>query len=139
MPYSPQEEENLTIVRDALHAASQDFTKFFDAIFASDIEWTIAGHGPVARTYHGMKDLFDHAEEALFARFAEPLTITIRGIWADDDKVFAWVDSASRALDGEPYANRYMFILNMKDGKVASGIEWLDLDAYYSILERVKI
>ncbi|KFC62008.1 Ketosteroid isomerase-related protein [Devosia sp. LC5] len=139
MPYSPQEEANLRVVTEALTDASHDFPKFFEAIFASDAEWTIAGHGPVARTYHGMKDLFDNAEEALFARFAEPLRITTRGVWADGDEVFARIESASRALDGQPYKNEYMYIMTLRDGKVVSGIEWLDLNAYYEILERVAV
>lgn len=139
MPYTEQEQANLTTITKALEAAANDFTKFFETTFASDAEWTIAGHGPVARTYDGMEDLFSNAEEALFARFAEPLSITTRGVWADGDKVFAQIDSATTAKDGQPYANGYMYIMSMKDGKVVSGIEWLDLNAYYEILERVKI
>lgn len=139
MSYSAQEQANLRIVTDALADAAGDFTRFFETTFATDVEWTIAGHGPVARTYHGMKDLFDNAEEVLFARFAEPLSIVTRGVWADGDEVFARIDSSSTALDGEPYRNGYMYIMTMKDGKVASGIEWLDLNAYYEILERVTV
>jgi ketosteroid isomerase-like protein len=139
MSYTPQEAENLRIVTNALTQAAGDFTKFFDAIFAPDVEWTIAGQGPVARTYHGMKDLFDNAEAALFARFSEPLAITTRGVWADGDEVFARIDSRSRALDGEPYRNGYMYIMTLQDGKVVSGIEWLDLNAYYEIVGRVAV
>lgn len=137
MPYSEQEKTNLTTVKDALAASADDFTKFFEAIFAPNAEWTIAGHGPVARTYHGMEDLFTNAEEALFSRFAEPLRITTRGVWADGEKVFAQIDSATIAKDGKPYANGYMYIMSMEGGKVVSGIEWLDLNAYYEILDRV--
>lgn len=139
MSYSVQEQANLTIVTNALADAAGDFTRFFESTFTADVEWTIAGHGPVARAYHGMKDLFDNAEEALFARFAEPLAIVTRGVWADGDEVFARIDSSSTALDGEPYRNGYMYIMTMKDGKVVSGIEWLDLNAYYEILERVTV
>jgi uncharacterized protein len=139
MSYTPQEEANLRLVTQALESASHDFTKFFEAIFAPDVEWAIAGHGPVARTYQGMKDLFDNAEAALFARFAEPLAIKTRGVWADGTEVFARIDSSSRALDGKPYKNGYMYIMTLKDGKVVSGIEWLDLHAYYEILDRVKL
>lgn len=139
MPYTDQEEANLRIVTDALQAASQDFTQFFEAIFAPDVEWTIAGHGPVARSYAGMQDLFDNAEHALFSRLAEPLRITTRGVWADGDEVFARIDSASRAIDGQPYRNGYMYIMTLKDGQVVSGIEWLDLHAYYDIVGRVAV
>lgn len=139
MSYSTQEQSNLQIVQNALAEASQDFTKFFDKIFADDAEWTIAGHGPVARTYSGMKDLFDNAEADLFQRFAEPLAITTRGVWADGDKVFAWIESSSRAIDGKPYNNCYMYIMTMNDAKVVSGIEWLDLNAYYDIVGRISM
>lgn len=139
MPYSPQEQTNLQLVKDALKNAEPDFTKFFEQMFASDVEWTIAGHGPVARTYNGLEDLFDNAEEALFQRFAEPLRITTHGVWADGDKVFAQIDSATQAIDGKPYRNGYMYIMEIEEGKVVSGIEWLDLNAYYEILDRVSI
>jgi len=139
MPYSEQEKANLNTVNAGLAAAAEDFTKFFEMIFAHDAEWTIAGHGPVARTYQGMEDLFTNAEEALFSRFAAPLKITPRGVWADGDKVFAQIDSATTAKDGRPYSNGYMYIMSLKDGKVVSGIEWLDLNAYYEILERIEI
>lgn len=139
MSYSAQEQANLQTVQAALADAAQDFTRFFEKVFAQDVEWTIAGHGPVARTYNGMKDLFDNAEADLFKRFAEPLAISTRGVWADGDKVFAWIESTSRAIDGQPYANCYMYIMTMKDGKVVSGIEWLDLNAYYDIVGRISV
>lgn len=139
MSYSQQEAENLRVVTEALEAAAEDFPKFFEATFDPDAEWTIAGHGPVARTYHGLKDLFDSAEAPLFSRFAEPLAITAVGVWADGDQVFARIQSSSRALDGEPYRNEYMYIMTLRDGKVVSGIEWLDLNAYYEIVERVTV
>jgi uncharacterized protein len=139
MPYTTQEQANLDAVRAALDDAAQDFTRFFASMFIEDVEWTIAGHGPVARTYAGMKDLFDNAEDALFKRFAEPLSIKVRGTWADGDQVFAWIESSSRAIDGQPYANCYMYIMNMRDGKVVSGIEWLDLNAYYDIVGRIAL
>lgn len=139
MTYSIQESENLKVVNEALADAASDFTRFFDGVFAHDVEWTIAGHGPVARTYHGMTDLFENAENALFQRFAEPLAITVKGVWADGDKVFAQIDSNTRAIDGGAYGNGYMYIMNLKDGKVISGIEWLDLNAYYEIIQRVEV
>ncbi|MFI9528550.1 nuclear transport factor 2 family protein [Micromonospora rosaria] len=137
MSYTAVEERNLDIVRTALRGAASDFTRFFDEIFADDVEWTIAGHGPVARTYQGMKDLYDNAEAALYQRLAEPLAVTPHGSWADGDEVIVRIRSASRAIDGEPYRNEYLYVLTMADGKVVSGIEWLDLHAYYGIVERV--
>ncbi|WP_210583164.1 nuclear transport factor 2 family protein [Streptomyces sp. GESEQ-35] len=139
MSYSPHEESNLRIVRDALAEGKDDFTKFFTKIFTNDTEWEIAGHGPVAGIYHGLKDLHENAEAALFDRLDGPLSITPRGLWADGDDVIVRIESTGVAIDGEPYHNGYLYILTMKNGKVVSGIEWLDLHAYYEIIDRVRL
>jgi ketosteroid isomerase-like protein len=138
MSYSSQEQANLDTVKAALMASKGDFVKFFD-LFEEDVEWTLAGHGPVAGTYNSKTELFEKAEKALFARFAEPLKINTRGVWADGDEVFARIESATTAIDGRPYRNSYMYIMTMDNGRVVSGIEWLDFHAYYEILDRVKI
>lgn len=138
MPYSEIEQANLETVNSALAASSGDFASFFD-LFVEDVEWTLAGHGPVAGTYNSKTELFAKAEEALFARFASPLTITVDGTWADGDKVFARIKSATTAIDGKPYRNEYMYIMTMQDGRVVSGIEWLDFHAYYEIIDRIRL
>jgi uncharacterized protein len=107
MPYSTQELNNLQLVKNALGQASHDFTRFFDLIFSPDCQWTIAGHGPVARTYDGMNDLFANAEADLFARFAEPLAIESKGVWADGDGGFllGYKARAVRSMDSPTKTN----------------------------------
>lgn len=139
MAYTTTEQQNLDAVKAALDAGADDFTVFFTTIFTDDTEWTIAGHGPVAGVYHGLKELHTNAEAALFDRLAGPLAITPRGLWADGDDVIARIDSTGVAKDGEPYQNSYLYILTMKDQKVVAGIEWLDLNAYYEIVDRVEV
>ncbi|RYG04571.1 MAG: nuclear transport factor 2 family protein [Chitinophagaceae bacterium] len=134
-----QEAANKKLIEEALRDSAHDFTLFFKNYFVADVEWTIAGHGPVAATYHGMKELFEKAEEALFKRLAQPLVILTKGVWADGDEVFARIQSSSQAIDGKSYRNEYMYIMTIRNGKVVSGIEWLDLNAYYTIVERIKI
>ena len=139
MPYSDQERSNLEIVKDALAAAATDFSKFGETIFAPDVAWTITGYGLVARTFYGVDALIDYAEQALFDRWEGPAAVATKGVWADGDKVFTHITSSARAIDGLPYANEYMYILTMKDGKVVAGTAWLDLHAYYAIIDRVKV
>lgn len=139
MAYSETEQRNRAAVEEALKKAADDFTIFFTELFTDDTEWTIAGHGPVAGVYHGLRELHDKAEAALFDRLAGPLAVTSRGIWADGDDVIARIDSTGMAKDGQPYANSYLYILTMENQKVVAGIEWLDLFAYYDIVDRVRI
>lgn len=139
MPYSATEQRNRTLVENALEKAAQDFTIFFTELFTDDTEWTIAGHGPVAGVYHGLRELHDKAEAALFDRLAGPLAVASRGIWADGNDVIARIDSTGMAKDGQPYANSYLYILTFENEKVVAGIEWLDLNAYYEIVDRVAV
>lgn len=139
MPYSDEEQANLQAVKEALAAAATDFSKFGEAVFAEDVAWTITGHGLVARTFHGVKNLIEYAEKALFDRWDGTAAVETKGVWADGDKVFVHITSSARAIDGLPYANEYLYILTMKDGKVVAGTAWLDLHAYYDIINRVKL
>ena len=139
MTYSEQEQANVQAVKQALVAAEKDFGKFGEALFTDDVEWTITGYGLVARTFHGIKDLIDNAEQALFDRWDGTAAVTTKGVWTDGDKVFVHITSAARAVDGLPYANEYLYILTMQNQKVVAGIAWLDLHAYYEIINRVKL
>ncbi len=47
--------------------------------------------------------------------------------------------SAGEAVDGEPYNNEYLYIFTMKDQKAVTCTAWLDLYAYYGIIERIKL
>ena len=138
MSYSDEEQLNLNAVTHALKDAAEDFANLA-GVFADDIKWTIVGHGYVARTFNGMKDLLDNGETALFQRISGHLKVTSKGVWADGDKVFVHMSSAGQAIDGKPYKNEYMYILTMKDGKAVSCTAWLDLYAYYHIIERVQV
>ena len=139
MPYTDEEENNVRLVKDALDAAADDFSELGNRVFTEDVEWTITGYGLVARTFHGIRDLIDNAEQALFDRWASPAKVVTKGVWADGDKVFTHITSATDAIDGLPYRNEYLYILTMKDGKVVAGTAWLDLRSYYDIIDRIKI
>ena len=138
MAYTNEEQRNLNAVQHALEEAAADFSKL-SGVFADDIRWTIVGHGTVARTFHGMNDLLDNGENALFQRISGHLKVSSKGVWADGDKVFVHMSSAGQAIDGKPYQNEYMYILTMNDGKAVSCTAWLDLYAYYEILERINL
>lgn len=75
----------------------------------------------------------------MFDRWDGTAAVATKGVWADGDKVFVHITSSARAIDGLPYANEYMYILTMRDGKVVAGTAWLDLHAYYEIIDRVKL
>src|ERR1700733_7737086 len=59
----------------------------------SDVEWTIVGSSPLAKTYKSMKEFIDQVIDPFNARMSTPLVPTIRGIYADGDMVIILFDA----------------------------------------------
>lgn len=61
---------------------------------------------------------------ALLGRMTpEPLTFTIDAITAEEDRAVAEVRSEGVLVNGEPYANTYVFAFRIRDGRIASVAE----------------
>lgn len=52
-----------------------------------------------------------------------PLTFTIHALTAEADRVVAEASSVGRLINGETYANTYVFVFRIRDGKIASVAE----------------
>lgn len=50
---------------------------------------------------------------------AEPIRFTIDAITAEDDRVVAEARSTATLIDGETYANTYVFSFRIRDGRIA--------------------
>ena len=56
----------------------------------------------------------------LGALFQGGLSFTVDSLTAEGDRVAAEVQSAGTLVNGEPFANRYVFLLRIRDGRIAS-------------------
>ena len=57
----------------------------------------------------------------LLARMcAEPLAFTVDSLTAEEDRVVAEARSAGVLVDGQPYANTYIFVFRIRDGRIAA-------------------
>jgi ketosteroid isomerase-like protein len=70
-----------------------------------DVQWTIVGSSPLAKTYKGKKEFIDQVIDPFNARMSTPLVPTVRGIYADGDMVIILFDAAATVRDGKPYHN----------------------------------
>ena len=59
----------------------------------------------------------------LAAMCAQPLRFTINSLTADEDRVVAEVVSEGRLVDGQDYANTYVYVFRIRDGRIASVAE----------------
>ncbi|MBY8978262.1 hypothetical protein KHP62_20795 [Rhodobacteraceae bacterium NNCM2] len=126
--------DNEEIVRNAFDTWAEG-TYIFGQILAPNLVWTIYGSGPVARTYTSMDDFVEQASTPLVSRLATPLIPEVHDLWAIDDTVIIRFDAASTTTSGAPYSNQFLWIFRMKDGLVAEAEAFLDLAAYYEVVD----
>lgn len=107
-------------------------------LLADDVEWTIVGSSPLARTYRSKQEFIDTVIAPFNARMATPLVPTVRGIFADGDTVIILFDAEATVIDGKPYRNSYTWYFWMKDSKVTKAIAFFDNRHFDEFWNRVS-
>ena len=105
-------ESNHQIVRDFFAAISRGETP--DVLFTEDMTgWTASsGTSEKARFLGGIR--------LLASIFDGPYGYTVRSLTAEEDRVAAEVHGAGTLINGEPYANDYVFLFRIRDGRIAA-------------------
>ncbi len=78
--------------------------------------WTTLSGSTDKAGYQGMVKL-------LGTLCARPLTFSIRSVTAEEDRIAVEADSEGTLINGEEYRNTYVFILRVRDGRIASVAE----------------
>jgi len=76
-------------------------------------------------TTGGMVDKasYQHLVKLLAAMCDGPLRFTIKSFTADEDRVVAEAESKGKLINGQDYANTYVFVFRIRDGRLASVAE----------------
>jgi ketosteroid isomerase-like protein len=104
--------------------ARKYFTAFFKGDLTDDLltpdmsAWTTLGPLEKAAYREAVRNVM-----SLFVGGAGSFTYTIDAMTAEDDRVVVEIRSNGTFTDGEPYANTYVFVLRIRDGRVASVAE----------------
>lgn len=107
-------------------------------LLADDVEWTIVGSSPLARTYRNKQEFIDAVIAPFNARMATPLVPTVRGIFADGDAVIILFDAEATVIDGKPYRNSYTWYFWMQDTMVIKAIAFFDNRHFDEFWNRVS-
>lgn len=127
---------NEAIVRQAFaNWAKGSSGNVFEELLAPDVKWTIPGSDPVAGTYLGFKDFVDRASAPLVTRLATPIVPKVHHIWAVGDTVIIRFDGSATTTSGAPYANQFVWIFRMTNGRVTEAEAFLDLAAYRRVID----
>jgi len=99
---------------------------FFDAVSAGELPdslltddmtgWITTGGTMDKARYQGLIVL-------LRRMLKEPLAFTIDSITAEQDRAVAEVRSTGTLINGEPYAQTYVYVFRLRDGRIASVAE----------------
>ena len=103
-------------------------------MLADDIEWTITGNSLVAGTTRSRDELNRTVLGPFGARFAQSQDRfrprTIHAVYADGDTVVAHFSAAGTTNAGKSYANRYVWMLTMRDGRAIRVTAFFDSIAF---------
>lgn len=107
-------------------------------LLEDDIEWTIVGSSPLAKTYKSKKEFIDQVIDPFNARMSKPLVPAVRGIYADGDTVIILFDAEATVRDGQPYRNTYTWYFQMKNEKVIKAVAFFDNREFDDFWNRVS-
>lgn len=97
-------------------------------MMTNDATWTVKGKPHLfagAGTY--AKAEMEGVWEQLYARLEGGLRMDVLGMIAEGDRVAAEIRSHAVTKGGAVYANDYHMLFTLRDGKVASVVEYTDL------------
>jgi ketosteroid isomerase-like protein len=66
------------------------------------------------------KTRYQHLIKLLAAMCDGPLQFTVRSLTAEDDRVVAEAESHGKLINGADYANTYVFVFRIRNGRFAS-------------------
>jgi uncharacterized protein len=102
---------------------------FFDAVSEGELPDALLTHDMTGWITTGgtmTKVAYQRAVALLGKMLVEPLRFTIDAITVQDDRAIAEVRSQGRLIDGNEYANTYVFAFRLREGRIASVAEHYD-------------
>jgi len=72
------------------------------------------------------------------ARFSTPPVPLPSRFWSCGDHVAVLADATGTRRDGKPYSNSYVFILQLKRGRIVKATEFLDMAAFNDVWDNVQ-
>jgi len=127
---------NCRIVEDFFRKWGAGRGSLFD-LMIDDAEIVIPGIAPHCGSFS--KGVFlKEVATPFMARFSKPPVPVPRRIWSQGEDVAVLADAAGMRRDGKPYSNRYVFVLQMRRGRVVKATEFLDMAAFNDVWDNVE-
>ena len=126
----------LEIVREAFSNWSAGNGSVLDLMPPDGIV-VIPGIAPHCGTFSKRQFVSDVATPFM-ACFSKPPVPRPSKIWVDGGDVVVLADAEGTTIDGKPYANSYVFVLEFQNDFLTKATEFLDMAAFNIVWDRVK-
>ncbi len=127
---------NCRIVEDSFRKWGAGRGSLFD-LMVDDAEIVIPGIAPHCGSFS--KGVFlKEIATPFMACFSKPPVPTPTRIWSQGEDVAVLAEAAGTRRDGKPYSNRYVFILQMRRGRVVKATEFLDMACFNDVWDNVE-
>jgi hypothetical protein len=109
-------------------------------LFAAEMRWRVEGRSLAAGDYADRRQFIDEVLAPFAARFpadAPFRPVRVRSIVADGDVLAVVWDGVGLATDGLRYENSYVWLMELRGGKVVEGTAFFDSKAFDELWTRV--
>tara|TARA_Y100001936_G_scaffold24879_1_gene22828 strand:+ start:2255 stop:2653 length:399 start_codon:yes stop_codon:yes gene_type:complete len=113
---------------EALSSGSEAYLDFYND---DSIIWT-AGDNDIGGT-RTKKEIIDFAH-GILAAFPSGISFNITGITAENERVAVEISGDAIHASGQPYKNKYHFLLIIKNGKILELREYMDTQLAAKVL-----
>lgn len=127
---------HLRIVREAFSNWAAGIGSIMDLMPANGVV-AIPGTVPHCGIFSKSQFVTEVATPFL-ARFSKPPVPHPRKIWADGNDVAVLADAEGTMQDGRPYANSYVFVLELRGGRLMKATEFLDMAAFNVVWDSIE-
>ena len=128
---SETSKNNKEIATEFFNSLSSGTEGYLDFYTDDSTIWT-AGDNAIGGT-RTKKEIVEFAQ-GILAAFPDGITFNITGMTAEDDRVAVEVSGESIHASGQPYNNKYHFLLIIRDGKIIQLKEYMDTQLAAKIL-----
>ena len=128
---SETSKNNKEIATEFFNSLSSGTEGYLDFYTDDSTIWT-AGDNAIGGT-RTKEEIIEFAQ-GILAAFPDGITFNITGMTAEDDRVAVEVSGESIHASGQPYNNKYHFLLIIRDGKIIQLKEYMDTQLAAKIL-----
>lgn len=119
--------DNKALVAIAFESFSQRDARPFLRLMTAEVEWDVVGSADWGRVYQGKKAVIEDLLSPLAAQIeGGSVAITATRVLGEGDRVVVEGQGRSTTVRGEPYDNRYCFVLTMSEGRITRVTEYMD-------------